>query len=85
MVLFGLYQELLHARSELEVMRTEIVPRSEEALAIAGKGFSEGLFSQLEYIDAQRTLVEVRQEYIEAAAAFHRLVAEVERLLGEAL
>lgn len=84
-VLFGLYQELLHAQAELEVIRKEIVPQSEEALALARKGFGEGLFSQLELLDAQRTLVEVRREFIETAATFHRLVAEVERLLGEAL
>lgn len=84
-VLFGLYQEILHAQAEMEAMRKEIVPRSEEALALARKGFGEGLFSQLDLLDAQRTLIEVRHENIQAAATFHRLVAEAERLLGEAL
>ena len=66
-------------------MREEIVPSSEEALALARKGYSEGLFTQLELIDAQRTLTEVRREQLRAATTYHKLVAEIERLLGDSL
>ena len=37
----------------------------------------------LEVLDAQRTLFEARGQYIDALAAYHKAVAEVERLLGE--
>jgi cobalt-zinc-cadmium efflux system outer membrane protein len=84
-VLFALYQELVHARDELAAMREEIRPRSEEVLALARKGYGEGLFTQLELIDAQRTLTEVRREQLRAATTYHQLVAEIEQLLGEAL
>lgn len=84
-VLFGLYQEILHAQGEMEAMRAEIVPRSEEALALARTGFAQGLYTQLELLDAQRTLVEVRADQIRAAATYHELVAEVERVLGDEL
>lgn len=84
-VLFGLYQEILHAQGEMEAMQKEIVPSSEESLALARAGFAQALYSQLELLDAQRTLIEVRAEQIQAAATFHELVAEVERLLGDSL
>jgi cobalt-zinc-cadmium efflux system outer membrane protein len=84
-VLFALYQELRHARDEMAAMRDEIVPRSEEALALARKGYAEGFLSQLELIDAQAKLTEVRRERLRAAKTYHQLVAEVERLLGERL
>lgn len=80
--LASLHQELLRASGEMDVMRKEIIPRAEESLVLARDGFAQGLFSQLDLLDAQRTLVEVRLEYIEAATGYHRLVAEVERLLG---
>lgn len=80
--LAGLHQELLRASGEMDVMRKEIIPRAEESLTLARDGFAQGLFSQLDLLDAQRTLVEVRLEYIEAATGYHRLVAELERLLG---
>lgn len=84
-VLFALYQELRHARDELAAMREEIIPRSEEALTLARKGYAEGLLSQLELIDAQVKLTQVRRERLRAARTYHELVAEVERLLGEKL
>lgn len=84
-LLFSLYQELTHARDEVTAMRQEIVPRSERALTLARDGYSQGLFTQLEVIDAQQTLTEVRKEYLAAATTFHRLTAELERVLGSAL
>ncbi|MBA4065728.1 MAG: hypothetical protein C0501_18815 [Isosphaera sp.] len=82
---FGLYQEIVQAKEEAESMAREIVPRTEEALALARAGFAQGLYSQLDLLDAQRTLVEVRREHIQAGARYHRLIAEVEKLLGTPL
>jgi cobalt-zinc-cadmium efflux system outer membrane protein len=84
-VLFGLYQEILHAQDEVSLVRGEILPRSEEALALARSGFDQGLFTQLDLLDAQRTLLEVRSEYIQAGQTYNQLLAEIERLLGEPL
>lgn len=82
---FGLYQEIVQAKDEAESIGREILPRTEEALALARAGFAQGLYSQLDLLDAQRTLVEVRRERIEAGSRFHRLTAEVEKLLGTPL
>jgi cobalt-zinc-cadmium efflux system outer membrane protein len=79
---FGLYQEIVQARDEAESMAKDIVPWTEEAVALARTGFGQGIYSQLDLLDAQRTLIEVRREQIEAGARYHRLVAEVEKLLG---
>ena len=81
-VVYGLYQEVVQAREETETFTKDIVPRTEEALALARTGFGQGIYSQLDVLDAQRTIVEVRLERIQAAARYHRLVAEVEKLLG---
>lgn len=82
---FGLYQEIVQAKDEAESIGREILPRTEEAVALARTGFAQGLYSQLDLLDAQRTLVEVRRERIGAGARFHRLTAEVEKLLGRPL
>lgn len=84
-VVFALYQEIVQAKEVTDGMASEILPRTEEALALARTGFSQGIYSQLELLDAQRTLIEVRREYIQAGARYHRLVAEVEKLLGTPL
>jgi cobalt-zinc-cadmium efflux system outer membrane protein len=84
-VLFGLYQELEQAATEVEATRREILPQAEEALKIAEDGFRQGRFSYLELADAQRTLLDVKQQFIVAAETYHKLVAEIERLTGQAL
>lgn len=84
-VLFGLQQEMVSANDAANRLAAQIIPRTEKTLALARKGFSQGIYSQLDLIDAQRTLVEVRREHIQVAARYHRLVAEVEKLLGASL
>jgi cobalt-zinc-cadmium efflux system outer membrane protein len=82
-VLVGLYEEMMHELHVMEGVKTEILPKAEEALAVAREGFGQGRYSYLEVLDAQRTLFEIRQEHIRTAATFHQLVAEIEQLLGQ--
>lgn len=83
--LFGLQQELASAKEQVDRLSSQIIPRTEEALALAQKGFSQGVYSQLDLLEAQRTLIEVRGEHIQAAANYHKLTAELEKLLGASL
>lgn len=84
-ILFGLYQEAKHARTQLEAMKKEIIPQAERSLTIAQSGYDQGRFSYLELLDAQRTLLEVLRENIEAAYALHSFTNSIERLLGAPL
>lgn len=83
--LFGMAQELQHADTELTALDRDMLPDAEAALTLAREGFERARFSQLELLDAQRTLLELRRERITAAVAYHDLVNEIEKLLGEPL
>jgi outer membrane protein, heavy metal efflux system len=83
--LFSLLQEANHSRTELEVMKSEIIPQAERSLSIAQKGYDLGRFSYLELLDAQRTLLEAHRENIEAAYSFHSFVNSIEQLIGSSL
>jgi cobalt-zinc-cadmium efflux system outer membrane protein len=83
--LFAIYQELSHAAMEVGVMRREILPQADESLRMADDGYRQGRFSYLELLDAQRTVLEVKEEYLAAAVTYHKLVAEIERLTGQPL
>lgn len=83
--LFGIAQELIHADTELTALDHEMLPDAEAALTLAREGFERARFSQLELLDAQRTLLELRRERITAAVAYHQFVIEIEKLLGEPL
>ena len=83
--LFGIAQELIHADTELAALDRDMLPDAEAALTLAREGFERARFSQLELLDAQRTLLELRRERIVAAVAYHQFVIEIEKLLGEPL
>ena len=83
--LFGISQELLHAATELDALEREMLPDAESVLQLAREGIERARFSQLELLDAQRTLLELRRERITAAVSYHQFVIEIEKLLGEPL
>ncbi|MEK7841793.1 MAG: TolC family protein, partial [Deltaproteobacteria bacterium] len=47
------------------------------------EGYRMGKFGYLDVLDAQRTLFDVRVQYIRALTDYHLSVANVEQLIGE--
>jgi cobalt-zinc-cadmium efflux system outer membrane protein len=82
-VLLGLYEEMVHDAHVMDGLQKEILPKGEDALAISREGFAQGRFSYLEVLDAQRTLFDIKQEYIRAATSYHQFLVELERLIGQ--
>lgn len=81
-VLLGLYEEMVHDIHVMDGLEKEILPKAEDALAIAREGYVQGRFSYLEVLDAQRTIFDVRHEYIRTATSYHQFIVEIERLTG---
>lgn len=77
---FEKYQELNHARTEVEMLRTQMRPKAEQALAFTRRGFEAGRFSFQQVALAQNTLFSLRERAVEAAARYHTLLVELERL-----
>ncbi|GAA4797757.1 TolC family protein [Lysobacter hankyongensis] len=82
--LFETYQELLHARTEYESLRTKMLPKAEQALAFTRRGFEAGRFSFVSVAQAQKTLFDLRKRSVDAAARYHTLLIEVQRLAAVA-
>ncbi len=82
-VLLGLYEEMVLGLRLMEGLQKEILPKAEDAVAISRDGFAQGRFSYLEVLDAQRTLFDIKQEYIRAATSYHQFLVEMERLIGQ--
>ncbi|NLH40696.1 MAG: TolC family protein [Planctomycetes bacterium] len=73
---------LAAAYEEATVLRDEVLPRAEQALAAAQDGYRQGKFDYLYVLDTQRTLLEIQAAYIDAVEAYHKASAEVRRLIG---
>lgn len=78
--LFEKYQELNHARTEVEMLRGRMLPKAEQAMAFTRRGFEAGRFSFVSLAQAQNTLFDLRERAVEAATRYHTLLVEVERL-----
>ena len=56
--------------------------RSFRRSASVRRGYRAGRFSLLELADAQLQLIEVEREATEAAARFHTLMVDIQRIVG---
>lgn len=83
--LFGLHQELLHARHRLEVLQVKVIPAAEKALRDYTRGYSAGRYSFLELTQAQDTLLQAKAEELDAALEHHQNRIQIDRLTGTAL
>ncbi len=77
-ILFGQYQELQHARHQVETLRDRMIPLADKTLAATQAGYEEARFSFLQVAQARAGLLDLHRDEIDAAARYHRLLAEIE-------
>jgi cobalt-zinc-cadmium efflux system outer membrane protein len=73
-------QLLLRAKREAEILEKEVLPGASDAEKALTEGYSLGRFSQLEVLDARRTLIDARNQYLRALGDHHKALAEIEAL-----
>lgn len=74
------YQTLLRAGEELIILRGSVLPGATQSVELLTAGYEAGRFSQLEILDARRTLFTAREQYLRALADHHKALAQVEAL-----
>lgn len=79
------YTELVSSHLEASALKEEVLPVAENAFEAASSGYKQGKFDYLAVVDAQRTLFDVRAQYIESLAAYHKAVVDIERLIGRSI
>jgi cobalt-zinc-cadmium efflux system outer membrane protein len=79
------YQALATGYAEATTLKSAVLPGAQSAFEATSEGFRQGKFGYLEVLDAQRTLFEARGRYVEALGAYHKAVADAERLIGDEL
>jgi len=83
--LYELYRALERAAATANVLANEVLPEMQAVLEATRAAFERGRYDYWVLADAQRELVEVERELIEASAAAHRERIEIERLTGTAM
>lgn len=83
--LYALYRETGAARERATALRNDALPQARDALTQTQSGYERGRFSFLELLTTQQELLALSEAAIDAAADYHRLLAELERLTSEPL
>ena len=74
------YLELIRTYQEAQDLKNVILNSAAQAFELVQIGYQEGKFEYLDVLDAQRTLFEVRERYIQALVNYHNRRAEIEYL-----
>jgi cobalt-zinc-cadmium efflux system outer membrane protein len=83
--LYALYRETGATRERATALRNDALPQARDALTQTQRGYERGRFSFLELLTTQQELLALSEAAIDAAADYHRLLAELERLTSEPL
>lgn len=83
----GTLQETLDqwdaAASEIESFKTTILPSAQKAVDSTVRGFEMGKFGFIDVLDAQRTLIQGRLQYLLALEAATQSWSQLERIYGD--
>ena len=79
------YNDLSTAFMEVRTLRDSVIPNAGRVFDSASEWYRKGKFSYLQVLDAQRTLFQIRNEYINALTEYHHGINNVERLIADKL
>jgi len=79
------YEALLASHIAVTTLKDDILPNARSAFQATKTAFQEGTLGYLDILDAQRTLIQLEAEYLDALTTFHTAASEVERLIAQPL
>lgn len=80
-----IYNRLSTAYNEVATLKITVIPEAQNAFNMINQGYQIGRFGFLDVLDAQRTLFQVRSQYLTALKNYHQNAAQMERLIGQRL
>lgn len=76
-------EQWLMAQAEIKAFQATILPSAQSAVESTARGFEMGKFAFLDVLDAQRTLIQSRSQYIQALTSATESWVLLERVLGD--
>jgi cobalt-zinc-cadmium efflux system outer membrane protein len=80
--LLDAYRRTQGARRKLEALREQVLPAMQEARDMTEEGYRSGRIDLIRLLEAQRAFLDSRLAEAEAAVAWNRAVADLERAAG---
>jgi cobalt-zinc-cadmium efflux system outer membrane protein len=83
--MFAVYQALQHSLHQTQILRDEVLPRVEQALADTQKAYELGRYDYSVLQLQQAEVLDTRTALVEASIEAHAHLIEIERLTGAAM
>ena len=77
------YEEFQAAYAEVSSLQSRILPVAENTFEAINYGYQQGQFEFLEVLDAQRTLIDLREQLIDSLQGYHDRKISIERLIAQ--
>ena len=77
------YEDFQAAYAEVNSLQSRILPVAENTFEAINYGYQQGQFEFLEVLDAQRTLIDLREQLIDSLMDYHDKRIGIERLIAQ--
>ena len=74
------YQTLQRAAEEVRMLRDTVLPGAKSVIDQTTEGYATGRFNQLDVLDAQKSYIETRTQYVRALTDFQKAAALIDAL-----
>lgn len=74
---------LSSAHMTASLMKNDVLPNAQTAFKLAIKGFEFGKFNFLDVLDAQRSLLAAKNQYLRSCTEVHRAATDIQALVGD--
>ena len=76
------FQRSIESKNRAEIFSESLLPTARQAIAVTETAYQSGQASILDYIDSQRTLLELETTYWRAVSDYHQNLARMEAIYG---
>ena len=76
------YEEMAKAFAEIQILTSAVLPNAQKAMDAVKEGYTVGKLSQLDVLEARRTINEARTQHLQALVNYHKAAAQLDALTG---
>ncbi|MBA2367677.1 MAG: TolC family protein [Candidatus Protochlamydia sp.] len=80
-----IYEQLVASFDKAELIQNSVLTEAIETLNLTQEGYQKGKLQYLDLLDAQKTLFEIQEQYLNILTVYHLKKAELQRWIGDQL
>lgn len=81
----SLYYKIRSSRDIINLYKNALIPQTEQSFDAAKTGYESGEADFLNWLDAERTILQTKLTYYKAIADYQKSIAQMERVVGQDL